>query len=202
VNSKTAVIAAVLIGALGWALMGRDDAPPTAERRLESIKPDQTHSLPVRPTQPQQAQGSGSRYAQPQRADPDPWSTQATDQFRFRPLSERERERGLYNAYPGPGHHALEGTATPSWSSGDPRAQDGYRFRPIEPNAGGGTRWQTPYPMTPGGGEPGTSGQWADQLDPPPWRSPGGPRHPATYPPAQRMLPSLDWPGSRTLSAR
>ena len=180
--------------------MRHDHEPPTAERRVGSLQGDEKRSLPARPTQPQQAQGSGSRYAQPRRADPDPWSTQATDQFRFRPLTERER--GRYNAYPDPGHDALEGTATPSWSSGDPRAQDGYRFRPIEPNAGGGTRWQTPYPMTPGGGEPGASGQWADQLDPPPWRSPGSPRHPATSPPAQRMLPSLNWPESRTLGAR
>jgi hypothetical protein len=204
VNSKKAVIAAVLIGTLAWVLIGGEDDPPPATPQVAAPEPSQTRSVPMRPTQPPQAQGSGFRYPQPNPTDAGPRSAQgpnqAPDQFRFRPLTERERERS--STYRDPGYQTLDDTGSPSWSSGDPWAQDGYRFRPIAPSPGGGTRWQAPYPRTPGGAEPGASGQWADQLDPPPWRSRGGSPHPATSPPAQRMLPSLDWSDSRTLGAR
>lgn len=190
-NSKTAVISAVLIGALGWALTGCGDNPNPADRQPGPPYPAQSRPPPMRPTQLPQAQGGGARHSQPQSGNPGIWS--APDQFHFRPLNERER--GRYDAYPG--RRAQDDAASPPWSKGDAWAQDGYRFRPIKPNPGGGTRWETPYPGNTRGPEPGTSGQWADQLDPPPWGSPAGQR-----PPALPMLPSLDRQDNRTFTAR
>lgn len=193
-------------------MFGGDDDPVSTlkvEEKARSGPGTLVHSTPAQP----KTGTTSSRYPAPTPADeartqtaaaPGPVSAPATDGYRFRPLSERERARS--STYPGADQGVWRPTPgqppNPAWDSDTRWAQEGYNFRPIKPAPGGGTRWQAPQPFSPWGTEPGASGQWADQLDIPPWRSPTAPPRPATSPPAQRMLPSLDGSGTRTFTAR
>jgi hypothetical protein len=204
VNKKTLLLATLLIGGLGIAMFGGEDDPaPTtnAQGQARFVPKPQFPALPVQP----KADGTTARYPAPYPTDPGAWSAPAADPYRFRPLSERERER--HNPYPTTDpqpadHQAQSRPSIPTWAGGDTWAREGYRFRPIKPNPGGGTRWEGPSSIPPWGGEPGASDQWADRFDPPPWRSPATPTRPTRSPPAQRMLPSLDWWSDRTFTAR
>ena len=211
-NKNKIILATLLIGGLGIVLLsGEDDPVPTTG--VQGQAPSGPRTLPhPAPAQPKTgaiphrypAPSAGGEAHTQARSAPSPWSVPTTDEFRFRPLSERERARyspspgadqGLWRPMPGQ-------PSTPASDSDARWAQEGYRFRPIQPSPGGGTRWEAPESRSPWGQEPGASGPWADQLDPPPWRGPTTPPQPATSPPAQRMLPSLDWSGTRTFSAR
>ena len=211
-NKNKIILATLLIGGLGIVLLSGEDDPvpatsvqgqaPSGPRTPQYAAPIQpkTGAIPHRYPVPS---AGGEPHSQA-RSAPSPWSVPTTDEFRFRPLSERERARyspspgadqGLWRPMPGqPPAPALDSDAR--W------AQEGYRFRPIQPSPGGGTRWEAPESRYPRGQGPGASGPWADQFDAPPWRGPTTPPHPAISPPAQRMLPSLDSSGTRTFSAR
>jgi len=212
VNKNKIILATLLIGGLGIVLLsGEDDPVPATSVQGQAPSGPRTpqYAAPAQPktgtiTQRYPAPSAGGEANSQARSAPSPWSVPTTDEFRFRPLTERERARyspspgsdqGLWRPIPGQ-------PSTPALDSDARWAQEGYRFRPIQPSPIGGTRWEAPESRSPRGQGPGASGRWADQLDPPPWLGPTSTPQPATSPPAQRMLPSLDWSDSRTFSAR
>jgi hypothetical protein len=139
--------------------------------------------------------------------------------YRFRPLSERERQRmeqgpsDPYGSYPdhrepwqrsgptptGPGYRAAPtqpGRWTPEWEDRSWGTQ-GYSFRPLEPSGGTRQRWEGPYsaPRWPDAGYP----PQPDPLQTPPqWGALPPDRAPSPY----RQYRSHDVPRDRRFSLR
>jgi hypothetical protein len=200
VNTQQVMIAMLLLGGLALWYFGGDDrpAPPATQAQRPPPYPPALAPRRAPPPEPRHDYAPPATAWDPAplgrsepRAPADPWAGPGGDGFRFRPLNDSDRRRGAPRAAPTPAPRMAAPYA--------PRDQGGYRFRPETPRPGGASRYQAPYPG-PGGTEPEPLDHWVEQWDPPPGPRPPAP--PAWEAPANRMLPSLDWPSDRTFTAR
>jgi hypothetical protein len=212
-NAKGALIAVLLAGGLALWLLGDDEQPtPPAD---SSAPPEARQAYRVPPRRPQAPE---PRFDYPMPAPPQPfagtsqfppfgappvdpyvtggWAGGRSDAYRFRPLNDAERRRHGIAETP-PLRSAAPRTATRdfpdrSWSQGD------YRFRPFSPGDGGSGRYRGYTPDYPWETEPDYAERWEQpaEVAPPPTGQP------PWQAPSRLMLPSLDWPSDRTLTAR
>lgn len=214
-NTKQVIIGTLLVGGLAmWFLGGEDETVPPAEAPPQQASRQYAPLVPAQPRPPEprydygmanpprgqalypdpgfQAPPPGYRGENPYQADA--WSD--TRGYRFRPLTERDRRRMAtpeaepYRSVPPP----ATSPAAPygPWSDGQ------YGFRQSAPPAGTAGRYEPPYQVPSWGATP----DYAEQWDLVPWGEPAPGPQPYRDPPARRMLPSLDWPPDRTLTAR
>lgn len=201
--TKERWVIAVLIAALAGVLLFRNGEEPqkqvsgpktedTAKAPRTALPrppppPDGNWSRPRAPTYP----SYGGSFQPPATALPEP-----KESFRFRPLSERDRERidrqsqDPYAPYdrgqwqprnpratsPEPAYGGYSPWG-PAWDSPD-WGTEGYSLRPAEPSTREPDTWEGAYPP-----------QW-------------GVVPPERIPPSHRMLPSLELPRDRKLTAR
>ena len=241
-NYRHYLVGLLLAGFLGWSIFGPEDEAPntgggsrdsnsgTHIRLLphepEPLNTDQRYGIAASGTAhdrafPYQRRGPygqhnpGLTTSPPLGAEPHP---HALDRFRFRPLTERERQRMALEgrgpsyddqSHPAPGvpeHYSNrpgypERTAKPTWPSyGQPLIPTadwphrGYSFRPYETPPATRSRWRSPYEEGNGRRQPGPADPWSA----PQWGS--TPRD--WSPRGERMYPSLDWWSDRRLTTR
>jgi hypothetical protein len=145
--------------------------------------------------------GLGAQQAPDGSWSTDPYQTHAwpgtdSDAYRFRPLTERERQR-IGIPEPAPIQSVSPRTAAPAAPYGS-WGQRGYRFRPYAPREGTGGRYEPPYRVPAWGPE----ADYVERWDLPPDRYPGPAPQPSWDPPSRRMLPSLDEFANPTFTAR
>jgi hypothetical protein len=216
------MIAALLVGGFALWLLGDDDQPPppedaTASAPIQRPTARPSHRTPApsydypaaaAPQPYRETTPWGSRRQDPEFApfDSPPWDRgQANawpggnvDTYRFRPLTERERQRmGSPEAL----SYRPSATAAPGYAAGPPIgswSQGDYRNRTYAPGPNDNARYPRDERIYPWEAEP----DYADRWDQPPSSRPRQPRQPEWQPPSHRMYPSLDWTSDRTLTAR
>lgn len=196
---------------VGIVLFSGDPEKPGDSHRLPSTSTPQTQTpIPKqwthRDRQPQPT-GRPPRVAPPTFNAPDPYTDmqpldhERIENFRFRPLSEREQRRiqrqgippgSLYGDYLEQSVPWIQGHSQSGFENQD------YSFRPLTPSTRGRQRWQGPHTT------PNQPWEWSQPT-------PGAPQGPSQWgsmspnpiPPAKRMYPSLDRGGQgRTLTGR
>jgi hypothetical protein len=233
VNSKRLAILAALGALIGiLVLWDGDETPEPPEETGRSAGDAQERQRASPPSAPGTGHDRGDWSRGPAAAYPPSYSgypesyggqfpgqPEVVETFRFRPLSERERQRieqqaqVPYGAYPRSREpwqprtpredvppRTYGGYQGEPWGPGwDGRGwgTEGYGMRPAEPPGRSRPRWESPYaaPVWPGEGYPSDP----ELFDKPPqW----GVVPPQRLPPSQRMYPSLDMPRDRRLTAR
>jgi hypothetical protein len=221
VNAKHIIVVMLMVGAAAALLLRGERQPvqtveppprqlPAATSQDNTLWPrdrlraDEPH-FDYAPTPPSWGQGpygppaarsapEGTGFADSDRTDIGPGTDSSA--FRFRPLSERDRQRmGIPEPVP------YESRPSPPAAPAEPYgswAQRQFRFRPSAPREGAEGRYEAPYQMPPWGADP----DYVERWDLPPDRYPAPPSQPFPGSPAQRMLPSLDRPSDRTVTAR
>ncbi len=215
------MIAALLVGGLALWLLGDDDQPPPPEdatapaapqrptARLPHRTPTPSYDYPIAaPPQPYRDTAPwASRRPVPEfapfdspprdRYQADAWPGGNVEAYRFRPLTERDRQRmGSPEALP----YRSPATAAQGYAAGPltgPWERD-YRVRTYVPGPDDNGRYPRDQRIYPWEAEP----DYAERWDQPPRVRPRQPRQPDWQPPSHRMYPSLDWASDRTLTAR
>jgi hypothetical protein len=212
-NTKGAMIALLLVGGLVAWFLREDEQPtppadsttPPAARQTYRAPPGQApapapsfdYPLPV-PPQPYANRPQSAPFDRPpvDSYSTSTWADRDADAYRFRPLNDTDRRRMVVPETPQ--RHSVAPRTAPRNFPAVPWAQGEYRFRPYTPRSGEDSRYQPSDTGYPWETEPDYAERWGRPAETAP-----PPQHQPTWqPPSRMMLPSLDWPSDRTLTAR